>query len=193
MQMTDCNNQSIRELRQVLADADCLADEAAVQRAIAAIAEKLSADVGRLLPVILCVMKGGLVFSGHLLPKLDFPFSFDYVHATRYSDGTNGGEIVWKAAPTMPLAGRHVVLLDDILDVGATLDAIASDCLRRGAVSVRTVVLVEKLHERKIRPGIKADYACLTMPDRYLFGYGMDYQGWWRNAPGIYALKEPGA
>lgn len=176
-------------LARVFADADCLADEQQVAAAVAAVAVRISADLGDSLPVVLCVMRGGVVFAGQLLTQLRFPLEFDYVHATRYGNDVAGGQLEWRVQPSVTLAGRHVLIVDDILDVGATLDAIVAGCRARGAASVRTAVLVEKRHERKSRPGQRPDYAALQVPDRYVFGCGMDYQGYWRNAPGIYAVK----
>lgn len=177
------------QLRQVLAEADCLADQAAVEQAIARVAAEVGRDLAAALPVVLCVVRGGIVFGGQLLTQLHFPLDFDYVHATRYNNSTQGSGLAWKVAPSVPLAGRHVLVVDDILDVGATLDAITDWCRQQGAASVRTAVLVDKRHDRKSRPGLRADYTGLEIADRYLFGYGMDYQGYWRNAPGIYAVK----
>ncbi|MFZ5756124.1 MAG: hypoxanthine-guanine phosphoribosyltransferase [Pseudomonadota bacterium] len=180
---------SREHLQQVFAEADCLADEATVERAIARVATDITRDLGDKLPVLLCVVKGGIVFGGKLLTCLHFPLDFDYVHATRYNNTTEGSGLTWKVPPSMPLAGRHVLVVDDILDVGATLDAIVAACRQQGAASVHTAVLVDKRHDRKARPGMRADYTGLEIADRYLFGYGMDYQGYWRNAPGIYAVK----
>lgn len=176
-------------MRRLLDEADCLAGEAQVREAITVVAARIAADMAALDPVVLCVLKGGVVFAGQLLTQLQFPLDFDYVHATRYGYGTTGGGIDWRVRPSLPLFGRHVLLLDDILDVGSTLLAIADACHAQQAASVRTAVLVDKVHARKARPGLRADYTALEMPDRFLFGYGMDYQGYWRNAPGIYAVK----
>lgn len=176
-------------LQQVMDEADCLADEATVERAIVRVAVEITRDLREQLPVVLCVVKGGIVFGGKLLTALHFPLDFDYVHATRYNNTTQGSGLQWKVPPSIALAGRHVLVVDDILDVGATLDAIIASCRAQGAASVRTAVLVDKRHERKARPGMRADYTGLDIADRYLFGYGMDYQGYWRNAPGIYAVK----
>lgn len=176
-------------LLAVMAEADCLADETRIATAIAAVAERISADLRSELPLLLCVMRGGVVFTGQLLPKLRFPLDFDYVHATRYGDATQGGALDWRVLPAQSLAGRHVLLVDDILDVGTTLEAIRTHCLENGAASVRSAVLVEKQHDRKAVASLKADYAALSVPDRYVFGYGMDYRGYWRNAPGIYAVR----
>lgn len=177
------------ELQKVMAEADCLADAQAIERAIAAVAGSITKDMQDAMPVVLCVVKGGIVFAGQLLTRLSFPLDFDYIHATRYENGTQGNRLHWEVSPSVSLAGRHVLVLDDILDVGATLEEIVRWCLGRGALSVRTAVLVDKRHARKVRPGLRADYTGMDIPDRYVFGYGMDYQGYWRNAAGIFAVK----
>lgn len=91
--------------------------------------------------------------------------------------------------PMIEFRDRPVLIIDDILDEGHTLAAIIDYCREQGAASVQCAVLVDKQHERKARPDLKADYVGLEVEDRYIFGYGMDYQGYWRNAPGIYAVK----
>lgn len=178
------------EAQRVLDEADCLADIATIAGALDDLALRIASEYANRLPVLLCVMNGGLVFAGQLLPRLNFPLEIDYVHATRYGLATAGHAVEWLARPRIALRGRDVVLLDDILDVGATLEAIRTDCLGAGASSVRTAVLVEKRHERKVVPGLRADFSALDVPDRFVFGYGMDYRGYWRNAPGIFALRD---
>lgn len=178
------------ELKRVLAGAECLADETQVRAAIAQLARRISEDLSGSFPLLLCVMKGGVVFSGQLLTQLQFPLEFDYVHASRYGDATEGGRLDWRVSPSTSLAGRHVLVLDDILDVGSTLDAICVACREQGAASVHTAVLVDKQHGRKARSGLRADYTGLEIPDRFVFGYGMDYRGYWRNAPGVYAVND---
>ena len=113
----------------------------------------------------------------------------DYLHATRYSGETTGGDIEWIVTPTMPLLNRDVIIVDDILDVGTTLVAIIEACKSQGAASVATCVLVDKKHDRKAAPGLKADFTGVEAEDAYLFGCGMDYKSYWRNAPGIYAVE----
>ena len=113
----------------------------------------------------------------------------EYLHATRYRQETTGGILEWKLQPEADMKGRTVLIVDDILDEGTTLCAIADYCLAHGASEVLTAVLVDKEHDRKARPGLKADFTGLYVEDRFLFGYGMDYKGYWRNAPGIYAVK----
>ncbi len=174
---------------KVLAESDLLVTESDVIAAIARIADEMTAELKDANPVLICCMNGGLAFAGQLLTKLVFPLQLDYVHATRYGHEINGKSLDWKVRPQIDLHGRIVVLLDDILDEGVTLAAIADYCRQLGAANVMMAVLVEKLHLRKITPGMRADFTGIEVGDRFLFGYGLDYKGYWRNAPGIYAIK----
>ena len=171
----------------LLAQADCLYSADAVDAAIDRIAQELTAALADAEPVVMCVMTGGLFFSGQLLGRLDFPLHLDYVHASRYQNNTAGTELSWQAQPKLDLTGRTVLLLDDILDEGITLLAIKERCLTLGAETVLTAVLVEKSlpHAKPMQ----ADFVGLTVPNRYVFGCGMDAYGWWRNLPAIYALN----
>ncbi|OYW34017.1 MAG: hypoxanthine-guanine phosphoribosyltransferase [Methyloversatilis sp. 12-65-5] len=132
--------------------------------------------------------RGAVVFAGNLLPQLAFPLDFDYVHVTRYGDATQGGALRWISEPRIPVAGRTVLVLDDILDEGITLAAIRRHLLDAGAQRCLTAVFSDKMIGRT-KP-IKADFTGLELPDRYVFGYGMDVRGAWRNLPAIYALRE---
>jgi len=177
------------EAAAVLRDADRLYSVAEVDRAFDAMAVAITARLKDANPILLCVMNGGMVPTGHLIPRLNFPLQVDYVHATRYRDRLHGNELHWLAEPHIPLEGRTVLVVDDILDEGVTLQAILEDCTRRGAKEVLSALLVEKLHDRK--HGAKhADFIGLPVEDRYVFGYGMDYKGFLRNAPGIFAARD---
>jgi hypoxanthine phosphoribosyltransferase len=118
---------------------------------------------------------------------LRFPLEFDYIHATRYRGTTAGGGIEWRALPASGVAGRTVLVLDDILDEGPTLAAIRQRLVSLGAQEVLTAVLADKAIGRP-KP-LAADFIGLTVPDRYVFGCGMDVHGAWRNLPAIYAVK----
>lgn len=141
-------------------------------------------------PLVLCVMGGGVVFTGQLLPQLLFPLEFGYVQASRYHNRTHGDEqLVWKVKPGEEVRDRTILVLDDILDEGVTLAEIKAQCLALGAKRVVVAVLVEKLLDpNKLKP-IKADFVGLQVPNQYVFGCGMDAYGWWRNLPAIYALS----
>lgn len=139
--------------------------------------------------VALCLLQGGIVPAGLLLPRLTTPLQLDSVHVTRYRNTTRGGEIEWLATPRTPLAQQRVLLIDDILDEGHSLAAVRDWCLDAGASEVLAAVLVDKRHARK-HPRIRPDFVGLEVPDRYVFGYGMDYRGFHRNAPGIFAIDD---
>lgn len=177
------------EAARVFAEADLLVSGDEIGRAIDRIAREIDEQLRSVNPLVLCVMNGGLIFTGQLLTRLVFPLELEYVHASRYGQGTRGTDLKWIVKPSLDMRGRTVLLLDDILDEGVTLAAIADYCRSCGAVCVRTAVLVEKLHLRKVVPGLRADFSGVEVGDRFLFGYGLDYKGYWRNAPGIYAVK----
>jgi len=179
----------LAHIRQVMAEADCLYTEAQIEAAISEVAQRINAELAERNPVVFCVMNGGLIFAGKLLTQLNFPLEQSYLHATRYRNETSGGELFWKAKPEVSFIDRDVLIIDDILDEGHTLAAIIDFCQHAGASAVHTAVLIDKQHERKARPEFKASFVGLPCEDRYIFGYGMDYKGYWRNANGIFAVK----
>ena len=170
-----------------LQNAECIYDENQVWESIAKVAKTLNTDFKGEHPIVLSVMNGAIYFTGQLLPSLTFPLTHDYVHATRYRQDVQGKDIVWLVAPKATIKHKNVLIIDDILDEGITLKAIVDKCYEMGAENVKTAVLAEKiLSKTKV---IAADYVGLNVPDRYVFGCGMDVYGWWRNLPQIYALK----
>jgi len=173
---------------QVLDSADLIHSAAAVDAAIARVAAEIAAELKDRYPLVLSVMGGAVVFTGRLLPLLSFPLDFDYIHASRYGAATSGGAVDWKVEPTGNVAGRVVLVLDDILDIGDTMLAIRERVLGLGARAFYSAVLSDKCKGRA-KP-ISADFVGLALPDRYVFGCGMDAHGIWRNLPAIYALKE---
>lgn len=182
-------SDTVAEINQVMAEADCLIDEQQVQTAIQNMADDITGRLKDSNPLLFCVMNGGLIFTGQLLPRLNFAVQAEYLHATRYRQETTGGILEWKLQPDADMKDRVVLIVDDILDEGTTLCAIADYCRAHGAKEVLTAVLVDKQHDRKAHPDLKADFTGLYVEDRFLFGYGMDYKGYLRNAPGIYAVK----
>lgn len=177
------------EAAAVLADAECLYDAGALTTIYDRMAEQITQALGDADPVILCVMLGGLVPAAELIKRLTFAFEFDYLHATRYRGETAGGELVWKVSPETNLYDRHVLVIDDILDEGTTLESILNALDAQGAASVRTAILLTKQHDRR-DAGLAADIAGAEVPDRYVFGAGMDYKGYFRQLPGVYACAE---
>jgi hypoxanthine phosphoribosyltransferase len=179
----------LAHLMQVRAQANLICTGVGIEAAIEEMAVRISARLQHSTPLVLVAMNGGLMPAAALLRHLDFPLEVDYLHPTRYGSALTGGEIQWLKPPPPAVAGRTVLLVDDILDLGLTLDAARKACLERGAAEVLTAVLVHK--DIGARPGLAAaDFHAITAPDRYLFGYGMDYKGWWRNLDGIYAVGE---
>jgi hypoxanthine phosphoribosyltransferase len=171
----------------LLEQSDVVADAAQVRGAIERVAGEIVAKLSDRYPLVLVVMGGAVVFAGQLLPLLRMPLDLDYIHATRYGAATSGGAIEWRITPPAGVRGRTVLVLDDILDGGHTMSAIRDRLLDLGASSVLCAVLAEK-----ILPGpkpIAADFVGLTIPDRFVFGCGMDAKGFWRNLPEIRALR----
>ena len=171
----------------ILAEADCLVDAAACGAALGKLARDIKAAAGGEFPLVLAVMGGAVVFAGQLLPLLDFPLEFDYVQVSRYGSKTSGGTLSWKVEPKENVKGRTVIVLDDILDEGETMHAIRARVLALGAARFLSAVFCEKQLD-KPKP-ICADFVGVTVPNRYVFGYGMDVSGLWRNLPAIYAVR----
>ncbi len=179
-----------KHIREVFAKAKCLCSQQEVEAALDRLAQEIHAKLQDENPLILGVMVGSIIPLGHLLTRLDFPLELDYVHATRYNSGVRGGEIKWKATPRTPLKGRTVLIVDDILDAGVTLSAIVEYCEQQGAKAIYTAVLVDKAEARLPGGLAKADFSGLNIPNYYVFGYGLDYKEYLRNAPGIYAVAD---
>ena len=179
---------SIQRARDILKRAEMLHTPEQVQSALHKVARLINAALAQEHPLVLSVMGGAVVFSGQLLPLLDFPLDFDYVHVSRYGDATSGGAMQWKVEPRENVRGRVVLLLDDVLDEGHTLAVLRDRVLALGAEKCYTAVFADKRNQRK-KP-IRADFVGMELPNRFVFGYGMDIEGAWRNLPAIYAVKE---
>jgi hypoxanthine phosphoribosyltransferase len=175
------------EAWKTLETADLLCDETQVRDAIARLAADITTKLKDRNPLVLAVMGGSVFFAGNLLPRLRFPLEFDYVQASRYGKATSGGRIVWTVEPRDNVRGRTVLVLDDILDGGETLAAIRDRVKQAGAAAFFSAVLTDKDIGRA-KP-IAPDFIGLTLPNRYVFGCGMDVSGAWRNLPAIYAVK----
>jgi hypoxanthine phosphoribosyltransferase len=178
---------STPNLADVIARAELIHGQPALTAAIARIGAEIDRELDGAPAVFVTVMQGALIVAGQLATAISAPLAFDYVHATRYRGDIRGGELHWMKRPATSLAGATVLLVDDILDEGHTLAAIRDHCLEQGAARVLIAVLCEKRHARRA-PGIEADFVGVEVPDRYVFGYGMDYHELGRNLPGIYAV-----
>lgn len=179
---------SDRGARDILQQAELLYSADEVQQALRRVADEINATLAGQHPLVLSVMGGAVVFTGQLLPLLDFPLEFDYVHVSRYGNAMQGGEMHWKVAPRENVRGKVVLVVDDILDEGETIAAIRQRVIELGATRFYSAVFADKQHG-KAKP-VHADFVGITVPDRFVFGYGMDIHGAWRNLPAIYATRE---
>ncbi len=173
---------------EILESAELIHSAAEVDAAILRVAAEITEVLKDKYPLVLSVMGGAVVFTGRVLPLLNFPLDFDTIHASRYGSATSGGPVDWKVEPTGNVAGRVVLVLDDILDVGSTMLAIRERILGLGARAFYSAVLTDK-QKARAKP-IHADFVGLSLPDRFVFGCGMDVDGAWRNLPAIYALRQ---
>ncbi|TNC99435.1 MAG: hypoxanthine phosphoribosyltransferase [Gallionellaceae bacterium] len=177
-----------QQARDTLADAEMLFSADEVQAALVHVAKEINATLADQHPLVLSVMGGAVIFTGQLLPMLDFPLDFDYLHVSRYGNEKQGGELHWRVAPRENVKGKVVLVLDDILDEGHTMHAIKQRVMELGATKFYCAVFADK-ENGKAKP-IQADFVGMGLPDRFVFGYGMDIHGAWRNLPAIYAVKE---
>lgn len=177
----------LKEIEYIQATADLLFSEKQVEAALDEMATLINAKLAGCNPLVLSVLNGGIVTAGKLITRLNMPLTIDAINASRYQNQTSGGTIEWVLKPGTALTDRTILIIDDILDEGVTLAAIRDFCLEQGANAVFCAVLVDKVlgHEKPIH----ADFVGLQVENRYLFGYGMDYKGYLRNAPGIFACN----
>ncbi len=179
---------SRQQAHDILQEAELIVSATEVRLAVERVAAEISARLADQHPLVLSVMGGAVVFTGQLLPLLDFPLDFDYVHVSRYGNEQQGGKVQWKVSPRENVADRVVLVVDDILDEGETLAAIRQRVLELGAAAFHSAVFADK-RIAKPKPA-QADFVGMELPDRFVFGFGMDVHGAWRNLPAIYAVKE---
>ena len=177
------------DIQSVLKDAECLYSFSEINEALDRLANEITEKLQDKKPLILCVMIGALITTGHLVTRLHFPLEMDYIHATRYRGTTRGGDLHWLVEPRQSLKDRTVLIVDDIMDGGLTLAAIIDYCKQAKAKEIYTCVMVSK--NRKREPGVnfEPDFVGVKTEDKYLFGFGLDYEEYLRNVPGIYAVN----
>ena len=169
--------------------ADCVITKDEISKAIDDVSRKLTAEIGSQVPIFLCVMKGGLVLTAELMQRMQMPMELDYIHIDRYRNKTQGNELRLCKEPDIDLQGRFVIVIDDIFDEGYTLQAVVRYCKNANANKVLSVVMLRK-QLQQIEAKTEPDYVCLPVEDRYVFGCGMDYKGFWRNLDAVYAVNE---
>lgn len=177
-------------ITKILEKSECLYDLEAVNNALDQMAEAITHQLKNTKPLVLCVMIGAMVTTGQLLTRLQFPLEVDYIHATRYRGTTRGGDLHWLVEPRQSLKNRTILIVDDIMDGGLTLAAIIDYCKQASAKAVYTAVLVNKVRIREEGVNFVPDFVGVLTENRYLFGFGLDYKEFLRNAPGIYAVAK---
>jgi hypoxanthine phosphoribosyltransferase len=176
------------EAIKVHAQADCIVTGDKIRTAINTMAIAISDEMSTEMPLVVCVLNGGLIPMAQLLLQLRFPLETDYLHATRYGKKTVGTHLSWQARPTRELTNRTILVVDDIFDEGYTLEAICSYLQDSSTKRIYSAALLNKLHDRKVT--YRPDFIGLNVEDRFLYGFGMDYQGYFRNIDGIFAVKD---
>jgi hypoxanthine phosphoribosyltransferase len=176
------------QIREVFAKSTCIYTKAQIDKALDNMAADIHEKLAHANPIFLCVVIGGIIPLGNLLPRLDFPLEVDYIHATRYRGDIVGKDLHWKVTPSCNMQDRTIVVVDDILDGGVTLQAIVDYCKQQGAATVYTAVLVDKTDARLPEGLATADFCGLEIENHYVFGFGLDYKEYLRNAPGIYMV-----
>jgi hypoxanthine phosphoribosyltransferase len=158
-----------------------------IATAIRRMAREISDDLRESNPIVMPIMMGGAFTAYRLCEEFRFAYEMDTVRVARYWPHS-AGEPHWYARPCLELAGRHVLLVDDVLDRGITLHAVEHELRRMQTSGVSTAVLVRKSVDAKInRPAV--DYVGVDAPDHFLFGCGMDFDGRWRGLPALYAVE----
>jgi hypoxanthine phosphoribosyltransferase len=180
----------IAQVKDIMAKAECLHDMTAINQALDKMGDEITEALGKTNPIVICVMTGAVVAFGHLLTRLHFPLQVDYIHATRYRGSTRGGDLHWLVEPRLDLNGRNVLIIDDIMDGGLTLSAIMDYCKQAGAEQITCGVMVNKIREREAGIDFEPDFIGVSTENRFLIGFGLDYDEYFRNLPGIYAVAE---
>ena len=178
------------KVQSILTEAECLYSFDEINQALDRIANEITIQLKDKNPLILCVMTGALITTGHLVTRLHFPLEIDYIHATRYRGAMRGGDLHWLVEPRINLKNRVVLIIDDIMDGGLTLAAIMDYCNQSEAKEVYSAVMVSKKRVREPGVHFEPNFVGVYTEDKFLFGFGLDYEEYLRNVPGIYAIKE---
>src|SRR5213080_5474873 len=162
---------------------------AQIARRVQELGEQISgvyADIDTPL-VMVVILKGATVFAADLLRSLSIPAELEFVRASSYPSGTSSnGRLKLAHMVEGPLVGRHVLLVEDIIDSGVTVNAVARRIQRLGAATVRLAALLDRPARRQVE--VTIDFTGFVIPDRFVIGYGLDYAGLYRELPHIYAL-----
>lgn len=180
---------SFQEINQFQEKLICLHSMQEINAALDKMAKEITEKLHDQQPLVMTVLNGSIIPAGHLSTRLDFPLQLDYMHLTRYQGKMHADELHWLAKPRSSLKNRTILIIEDVLDAGTTLSEIIKYCEAEGAKKIYTAVIVDKKHARAEGGLTKADFTGLVVDDLFLVGFGLDYQGYFRNLPGIYAFK----
>lgn len=182
------NNEKLQKIQEVLDKATKFISAEEINLALDKIASEMNQTLVDSNPIFVCVLHGAIVAFGNLLPRLNFHLEVDYAHVTRYMGKTSGGEIVWKAKPVCDFNNRNVVVFDDIFDGGITLAVLKKYFLEQGASKVYTATLIDKRKPREQEELQEVDFYGIAIEDKFIFGYGLDYDDYLRNTKDIYVV-----
>lgn len=167
---------------------EVLYSEETIQHRIAELGKELSADYAGKMPLLVCTLKGAIHFFSDLAKTLSIDCEYDFIVASSYGEGTEtSGKVLIKKDLSTDIRDRYVIIVDDIIDSGVTLKFLTEEFAKRGAASVKTITLLNKPSRRTA--AITADYAGFEIPNKFVVGYGLDYQQRYRNLPYIGILK----
>ena len=155
---------------------------------VARIAKQIDKDYGADHPVVLPILKGGFIFAADLVRRLTVPVAIDFVRARSYSGALSRGTVELLVLPTTPLAGRRVLLIEDILDTGRTTASIVDRLRLEGPSDIRICALLDKPMRRAAQ--VEPDYVGFQIADQFVVGYGLDYDEQYRELPAIYTLDD---
>lgn len=162
-----------------------LLTEEDVDRRIQEIGDQISRDYEGRQVHLICVLKGGSFFMCELAKRITVPVSLDFMCVSSYGAGTKSSGIV-KIVKDLdePLDGKHVLIVEDIIDSGRTLSYLTEVLKQRGPADIKICTLLDK-PSRRVKKEVKVDYTCFSIPDEFVVGYGLDYDQKYRNLPYI--------
>ncbi len=174
---------------EILENSVLIAGREEVKEAVTRMAVDINAHYGNKPIILVAVMTGAIMPAAWLASQLKMPLQMDFIHATRYQGQTEGGELDFRVPPRLNLQNHDVLIVDDIYDIGLTLQLIEKYCESRGARTVNSAVLVRKIHDRETTGNFPA-FIGMEVEDKYVFGCGMDVYEYWRQLDEIRALED---
>ncbi len=160
-----------------------LISEEKIQLRVTELAKSLTKDFAGKNPIFICVLKGSLLFYSDLIRKIDTDLSCEFFGVSSYTGTTSSGEVKVTLDLTQPIEGRHVILVEDIVDTGITMNYLINAMQSRKPKSITTVTLLEKPDALKVP--CKLDWTGFKIANEFVVGYGLDYEGYYRNLPYI--------